>query len=420
MKDDRQNVSDDDALRADYFPLSSKYDPNWLTDGCFGANPLWLAEWLCRDAKLQPGMRVLDLGCGKAKSSVFLAREFGVKVWAVDLWNNPTENWQQIGEAGVQDDIIPLRADARDLPFPHGFFDAILAFDSFQYYGTDTLFLPYVVQFLKRTGILGFASAGLVRDFESGVPEYLSRFWTPDAWCLRTSQWWQNHWTRTGLVNVEFAETMQDGWRMWLNWSKANDSADWYVQTLERDAGQHLGYIRVLARRRPDTPHLTYDLRTGNPVQPPRPHDLSLRPIDGTNRNCCLALSVNESQSTLIAPNAKSLEWAVKNPHCVPLGIYADDEMTGFVMYEPRGNDVFSVHRFMIDRHHQRRGMGLLAMQLVMEKIASLGGKTIYLSFRPENTAAKNFYEKLGYEFHEEESDGELIYRFGPVAEIDE
>ncbi|NND99350.1 MAG: class I SAM-dependent methyltransferase [Pirellulaceae bacterium] len=253
-----------DPLRDDGFPLASKYDPKWLIDGCYGANPLWLAEWLCRDASLRPGMNVLDLGCGRAKSSVFLARDFRVKVWAADIWNKPTDNWHRICEAGVQDDVTPLWADARDLPFPHGFFDAILAFDSFQYYGTDTLFLPYIVQFLKPAGILGFASAGLVQNFENGVPEHLSRFWTSDAWCLRTSQWWRDHWTRTGLVNVDLAETMSDGWRLWHKWATATNCSDWYLQTLERDAGQYLGYIRVIASRHPDTPHLPYDLRTGH------------------------------------------------------------------------------------------------------------------------------------------------------------
>jgi len=158
-------------------------------------------------------MRVLDLGCGRAKSSVFLAREFGVDVWATDLWIKPTENWNRIREAGVQESVIPLTVDARNLPFPHGYFDAIVSIDSFQYYGTDTLFLPYIVQFLKPSGRLGFASAGLVHDFADGVPQHLTRFWNSDAWCLRTSEWWRDHWARTGLVAIESADTMTEGWR---------------------------------------------------------------------------------------------------------------------------------------------------------------------------------------------------------------
>ena len=43
-----------------------------------GSNPLWLVEWLTAAMDLKPGMRVLDLGCGRGLTSIFLAREFGV------------------------------------------------------------------------------------------------------------------------------------------------------------------------------------------------------------------------------------------------------------------------------------------------------------------------------------------------------
>ncbi|HEY3393469.1 MAG TPA: hypothetical protein VGK58_12230 [Lacipirellulaceae bacterium] len=68
------------------FPRSSRYNFEWIKEGAMGSNVLWMTEWLCERLDLRQGMRVLDLGCGKAKSSVFLAREFGVEVWATDLW----------------------------------------------------------------------------------------------------------------------------------------------------------------------------------------------------------------------------------------------------------------------------------------------------------------------------------------------
>ena len=57
---------------------SSRYHPEWVIANGAGANALWLAEWLAEKMDLRPGMRVLDLGCGKATSAIFLAREFGV------------------------------------------------------------------------------------------------------------------------------------------------------------------------------------------------------------------------------------------------------------------------------------------------------------------------------------------------------
>jgi len=72
------------VLSREEFPRSSRYDPDWVMDNQMGPNALWLMEWLSQQLDLVPGMKVLDLGCGKALSSIFLAREFGLQVWAAD------------------------------------------------------------------------------------------------------------------------------------------------------------------------------------------------------------------------------------------------------------------------------------------------------------------------------------------------
>src|SRR5262245_31648412 len=119
------------------FPRASRYHPDWVQAGVSGgANPLWLTEWLSEALELRPDMRVLDLGCGRALSSIFLRREFGVQVWATDLWFSAAENLQRVRDAGVEDSVFPIHADARSLPFAEGFFDAIVSIDSFVYYGT--------------------------------------------------------------------------------------------------------------------------------------------------------------------------------------------------------------------------------------------------------------------------------------------
>ena len=254
------NENDLDSRR---FPRTANYDLAWLTEGSFGANPLWLAEWLCEDLDLKAGMRVLDLGCGRAKTSIFLAKEFQVEVCAVDLWIDADENARRVQEAGVEHLVTCLHAEANNLPFAFRHFDAALAFDSIQYFGTDTLWLPYIIQHLKTGGLLGFASAGVVKEMHHPVPEHLKRFWVSDAWSLRTCDWWRDHWQRTGLVDVHFAETMSDGWKWWLNWAEACDCPDWYLDTIEEDAGSNLCYIRALARRAESAVDLTHNLRTG-------------------------------------------------------------------------------------------------------------------------------------------------------------
>src|SRR3954463_6472594 len=120
------------------FPRALAYSPEWVTAGVSGAaHPLWMTEWVAEALDLRPGMRVLDLGCGRALSSILLRREFGVQVWAVDLWFDPSENLRRVRDAGCDDGVFPLRADARALPFAADFFDAVVSIDSFFYYGTD-------------------------------------------------------------------------------------------------------------------------------------------------------------------------------------------------------------------------------------------------------------------------------------------
>jgi cyclopropane fatty-acyl-phospholipid synthase-like methyltransferase len=119
------------------YPRSTKYDPQWILDNQMGLNPLWLAEWICRDMPLRPAMRVLDLGCGKTLSSVFLTKEYDVEVWATDLWIAAEDNRQRLEAAGVGKQVLPIHADARSLPFAHDFFDAIVCLDAFIYFGTD-------------------------------------------------------------------------------------------------------------------------------------------------------------------------------------------------------------------------------------------------------------------------------------------
>src|SRR3954465_13597598 len=92
------------------FPRAAAYNPEWVAAGVSGAaHLLWMAEWLGWALDLRPGMRVLDLGCGRALSSVFLRREFGVQVWATDLWFSPSENLRRVRAAAAEEGVLPTR-----------------------------------------------------------------------------------------------------------------------------------------------------------------------------------------------------------------------------------------------------------------------------------------------------------------------
>jgi cyclopropane fatty-acyl-phospholipid synthase-like methyltransferase len=247
----------DERLASERFPRSSKYHPDWVLAGVSGgANPLWLTEWLTEALDLRSGMRVLDLGCGRALSSVFLRREFGVQVWAVDLWFSATENLRRARDAGVEDGVFPIHANARSTPFAAGFFDAIVSIDSFYYYGTDDLFLNDLARFVKPGGSVAIAGAGLMQEIDGPVPDHLQEWWAQELpWCLHSAPWWRRHWERTGILDIEVADTFNEGWQFWRDWLKtvAPDNAA-EIAALEADRGHHLGYVRAVGRRRADAP----------------------------------------------------------------------------------------------------------------------------------------------------------------------
>jgi len=243
------------------FPRSNRYDQEWMLDNHMGPNALWLAEWLCEALTLAPGMRVLDLGCGRAMTSIFLAREFGVRVYAADLWIGPDHNWRRALDAGVGDLVTPLRLEAHTLPFPQGFFDAVVSVDAYQYFGTDQLYLGYLSGFLRSGGIIGVVVPGLMQPFGGSVPRHLTTpqtngkvFWEEECWSFQTAGFWRELWGRTSRVDTVRVETQPDGWRHWRDFELALAATGKSLfpsdaEALEMDEGRYIGFVRAVARR---------------------------------------------------------------------------------------------------------------------------------------------------------------------------
>jgi cyclopropane fatty-acyl-phospholipid synthase-like methyltransferase len=253
-----------EKLKPSEFPRSAGYDPEWALENSMGANVLWLTESLGQVMELKPGMRVLDLGCGKAASSIFLAMEFGVQVWATDLWIGASENWRRVCEAGVEERVFPVHAEAHALPFAEGFFDALVSLDAYHYFGTDDIYLGrYFAPLVRSGGQIGIVVPAVAREFDRQPPVHLAPFWARDweFWSFHSPEWWRRHWAKTGLVDVEVADLIPEGWRRWVDWDEASlelgympeqfaARAPAWIGALRTDAGRNVGFARVVARRK--------------------------------------------------------------------------------------------------------------------------------------------------------------------------
>lgn len=240
------------ALTLPEYPRSAKYDAEWMIETRMGPNPLWQMECLAEALNLQPGMRILDMGCGMAASSIFLAREFGVYVWAADLWIDPDENWKRICKADVQDKVYPIRSDARSLPFARGFFDASLSVGAFNYFGTDDLYIGYYADFVKSGGQIGVVIPGLVEEIQGPVPKHLAPYWDFEFGSFHSPNWWRHHWEKTEKVVVDSADLIPEGWRHWLLWNEIYDQQTGRTGhpealMLRADNGRIFGLVQIIA-----------------------------------------------------------------------------------------------------------------------------------------------------------------------------
>lgn len=177
-----------------------------------GQNPGVQAAALARAIPLRPGDRLLDLGCGRAATSIFFAREVGARVWAADRDASPTDNFRSIRAAACEDRVFPLRADARDLPFAAEYFDAAVAIDSYHYFGTDERYLSHLARFIRPGGHVGVADIAFSREIagEDDAPSFLRGKFSEHWSFVHSIEWWKEQWERTGLVDVVAAHPLPE------------------------------------------------------------------------------------------------------------------------------------------------------------------------------------------------------------------
>jgi len=248
---------DSNILKHDQFPRSNKYDPIWIMKNQMGPHPLWLTEFLTQPFDLKPGMRVLDLACGKGITSVFLAKEFGVQVYAVDLWDAPDEKWENAKAHGMEHMITPIQADAKNLSFAPGFFDAIICVNSYMYFGQDEAYLENILKFLRPGGQIGFIMTSYAKEITDGIPNYIVEFLgESQLWQWKTLSWWKNLWDKSNLAFIDAADTLPGGCALWLHWERVllkydpsvEDETDIFEEDLEN--GEYMGFIRLVATKK--------------------------------------------------------------------------------------------------------------------------------------------------------------------------
>lgn len=233
---------------------SEKYDTPELNAKIMGPNPVKLEEELLEGNLIKPNGIVCDLGSGQGLTSVFLAKEYGFRVYAADLWSEPEENRRFFHQMGLTDEqITPVKADATALPFEKDFFDAVVSTDSYNYFGRDPAYLDEkLLPFVKPGGWVYLAIPGMKRDLHDHLPPELLLSWTPEQMeYMHDVTYWKSVVSAGRDAKVVDVSEMESNEEVWADWLKQeNPYAIGDRKSMEAGAGKYLNFIRIVLQKR--------------------------------------------------------------------------------------------------------------------------------------------------------------------------
>lgn len=128
---------------------------------------------------------------------------------------------------------------------------------------------------------------------------------------------------------------------------------------------------------------------------------ITLKEITRENFWDCVSLEVAPEQVDFVTSNAVSIAQSKIQPECIPLAVYDDNLMVGFVMYCIDEDDSeYWIYRMMIDKNYQSKGYGKKSMELLLDKIKEdKSHNKIFLGVDKESFAV-NMYKNFGFEFN--------------------
>jgi diamine N-acetyltransferase len=128
---------------------------------------------------------------------------------------------------------------------------------------------------------------------------------------------------------------------------------------------------------------------------------IEFREITKENFWECVKLSVSKEQAAFVVSNAISIAQAKVQPECIPLAVYDNDSMVGFLMYCIDEDDgEYWIYRMMVDEKYQSKGYGKQMMDKLLGLIQQDRTRNkIFLGVHKESINAVKLYKRFGFYF---------------------
>ena len=233
---------------------SIQYQIPELLKKIMGPNPVKLEEELLLEHQIPAGAVVCDLGSGQGLTSVFLAKEYGFRVYAADLWSDPEENARFFASLGLSpEQVTPVKADATNLPFEKEFFDAVISTDSYNYFGRDIHYLDEkLLPFVKSGGYIYIAVPGMKKDCHHALPRELLLSWTPEQLdYIHDVAYWTKIVSACRDAEVIYVKEMESNEEVWQDWlMQENEYAVGDRKAMEAGAGKYMNFIAIVLKKK--------------------------------------------------------------------------------------------------------------------------------------------------------------------------
>ena len=217
-----------------------KYDPVWVRKCMAGPNALLLTEALSESMDLKPDMMVLDLGCGRALSSVFLAREFGAAVYAVDPKTHASETFQMLKDIGMDSKVFPIQAEAAALPIMPGTVDALVCINAYHNFGMEPSFFgEHLRPLLKPSAQVGLVL--LATDAAYVAEDDLQENEQPAFWSAAN---WRRWFSRD--LDIQVCEQLSCTSQAWQDWLAASNPAMEEGEQLSAKLNPRLALVKIV------------------------------------------------------------------------------------------------------------------------------------------------------------------------------
>lgn len=152
-----------------------------------------------------------------------------------------------------EEQIIPVKADAENLPFEQDFFDAVVSTDSYNYFGRDPEYLDSkLLPFVKPGGYIYITVPGMKKDCHDSLPSELLLSWTPEQLdYLHDVAYWRSIVSHSKGAEVLAVSEMESNDEVWADWLKQeNEYAVGDRKAMEAGGGKYLNFIKIVLRKK--------------------------------------------------------------------------------------------------------------------------------------------------------------------------